>query len=114
MSDDENRPLRVLTEDEYDEVLKAARNAAYQRGRITVPPRVLEAAVDAVLIQTGVIYPPPEPEPDTCTALFATEHGWHQCGDDPGHDGMHDNGEWTWVDNDPNAIPAAPVQEDNA
>ncbi|MEU5547936.1 hypothetical protein AB0G85_37465 [Streptomyces sioyaensis] len=38
---------------------------------------------------------------------------WQQCGDEAGHDGdEHDNGEFTWADGQPGAIPARTADQE--
>ncbi|MFE7517540.1 hypothetical protein ACFU8I_40875 [Streptomyces sp. NPDC057540] len=64
----------------------------------------------AALAAAGVLAPPTDPSPDTCTALFADPDGdWWQCQEDHGHDGRHDDGDWSWTDDEPDTIPARPT-----
>lgn len=108
-------PYRVLTDEEYDAAYAAAREAAQGSGQ-TVPYAVLDEMARAMLAAVGVFTPAPEPEPDACTAMYlphdAEEFGpdllgqWQQCADEAGHDGRHDNGEVSWRDDLPGALPA--------
>ncbi|MEV0012879.1 hypothetical protein [Streptomyces sp. NPDC047973] len=109
-------PPRILTEEEYELAYKRLTAAAYRNGS-----RLGEGAAHDALTETlaavGVFTPAPEPEPDTCAALYLphdiakfgpdTLGIWQQCGEDPGHDGDHDNGEMGWGDRMPGAVPAA-------
>ncbi|MER7498315.1 hypothetical protein ABT033_37720 [Streptomyces pharetrae] len=92
----------ILTGDQY----KAACTAAAGRLRAArVGADDVADAVAAALAAVGLLAPPFDPDPDTCTAMFADPDGdWWQCQDDPDHDGTdHDGGDWGWNENDPNA-----------
>jgi hypothetical protein len=107
---------RILTDDEYERVYRAAVDAAGPHtsslGRYT-----LGEIVAATLAAAQVFEPAPEPDPDTCSALYLPhdpeEFGpdalgaWQQCEGQPGHDGTtHDSGEMEWTDAMPGALPA--------
>ncbi|WP_331719465.1 hypothetical protein [Streptomyces sp. NBC_01174] len=117
MTSDQQPSPRILTDEEYELAYKRLRAAVDRNGS-----QLGETAAHEVLTETlaavGVFIPAPEPEPDTCAALYLPhdieEFGpdtlgvWQQCADDPGHDGAaHDNGEVTWRDAMPGAVPAA-------
>jgi hypothetical protein len=94
-------PRRVLSEEEWEAVVKAVRS---------VDPYGSSAAAlgyaTAALATVGILSPPAEPEPSTCTALFPDDIGdWHQCIEQPHEGNPHDDGEWAWSDDHPNAIP---------
>ncbi|MGW6569973.1 hypothetical protein [Streptomyces sp. NPDC054975] len=94
----------ILTDDQYTAALKAAGSVLGQGG---VSSHWIDATVSATLAAVGLLSPPPTPDPDTCTAMFADPDGeWWQCSDDPDHDGdSHDGGDWGWSDSDPDTIP---------
>lgn len=99
-------PRPVLDQDAYDNAHHGVRNVV-GNARITVPDEVVGQVVAEVLTAAGLLSPPPEPDPETCTALWPDEYGdWWQCQDDSGHDGgRHDAGEFEWSDDHPEAIP---------
>ncbi|WP_432017673.1 hypothetical protein [Streptomyces hydrogenans] len=94
----------ILTDDQYNAVWTAAAGVLRPAG---LGSETIADAVAATLAAAGLLTPPPAPEPDMCTAMFADpDGGWWQCGDDPDHDGDdHDSGEWGWSDKDPDATP---------
>lgn len=103
----DQQPRRVLTEAEYETAWKATRNTLGARAGHIGTTGITDA-ITATLAAVGILTPPPEPEPDTCPALFAALDGeWHQCADERGHDPAdgHDNGEWTWPDGETQARP---------
>ncbi|MFD7121924.1 hypothetical protein ACFWAA_33525 [Streptomyces sp. NPDC059922] len=108
-----DQPRRVLTDDEYEAAYQAARSEMGPYG-----PRMggatIESALDAALAMVGILAPPPEPEPETCTAQFADHAGgWHQCAEDPDHDPAegHSDGEWSWPHGENQARPE-PTEDD--
>ncbi|MDX3434408.1 hypothetical protein PV664_37070 [Streptomyces sp. ME01-18a] len=107
---------RTLTEEEYELAYTRLTAIAHRNGSRLSRGTAHEALAET-LAAIGVFTPAPEPEPDTCTALYlphdTEEFGpdvfgaWQQCGDDPGHDGTdHDSGEVRWNDLLPGAVPA--------
>lgn len=109
-------PLRILDADTYDQAVTAADVVARRRG--TGSAAVWEITA-AVLTTVGIFPPPPdvdELDAECCTALCLAWEAeavdadflgtWHQCGDEPGHDGTdHDNGEFAWRDGQPGTMP---------
>ncbi|MFI9005480.1 hypothetical protein [Streptomyces sp. NPDC053541] len=109
-------PLRILDTEEYDRAITAARKAGRRDG---VGLSVAEEIAAAALISAG-LFPPAhveELDAECCTAqcLAWDAEGvdprslgeWHQCGDEPGHEGTdHDNGEFAWSDGQPGTVPA--------
>ncbi|MEV6073980.1 hypothetical protein AB0L80_02515 [Streptomyces sp. NPDC052069] len=110
--DEEQQPRRVLTEEEYDAVYRAAVDALGPRIR-HIGHHMTSDVVDATLAAVGILTPPPEPDGDTCSALFPDPSGtWWQCLDVAGHDTDkgHDAGDWTWPATAPNAIDPRPAE----
>jgi hypothetical protein len=101
----------VLTDDQYKAACSAAAGALRSAGAGSV---AIGDAVAAALATVGMLTPPFDPDPDTCTAMFADPAGdWWQCADDPDHDGdSHDAGDWGWSDGDPDAIPRRTGDDD--
>lgn len=95
-------PRRILTDQEYDAAHLAAEREAPRSASIA-------EALAAAFATVGILTPPPEPEPDTCTAMCADETGvWWQCEEQPGHDAGgdgHDGGDLWWSNDHPDAIP---------
>lgn len=104
LSEDPTR--RVLSVDEFTAAVNAATVAAYPA---RLGDQTVVDVVAAALATVGVLSPPPDPEPDTCTAQYADEQGdWQQCQLDPHHDDdgpNHDSGEWAWSDGHLEAFP---------
>jgi hypothetical protein len=96
----------VLNEDFYQHLVGQVNNLA-ERG-VEIPAQSVFGILDGIMAELGFLAPPPETDKDTCEALWADPGGdWHQCAEDPGHDGeMHSDGEFDWRDNLPDAIPA--------
>ncbi|MFB7461695.1 hypothetical protein [Streptomyces sp. NPDC056188] len=89
---------RILTAAEDEAAYAAARGTLGRHGA-RIGSAVLDEALTAALAAVGTLTPAPEPDPDTCPAMFADPTGeWQQCAGDPDHDPAndHDNGEWTW------------------
>lgn len=113
-------PLRILDADEYGRAVTAAKEAGRRDG---VGRTTAEEVASAALLAVGLFSPPPdedELDADSCTALCVAWEPeavdprslgeWHQCGDEPGHDGdEHDNGEFSWSDGQPGTVPVRPV-----
>ncbi|MGA4980055.1 hypothetical protein [Streptomyces cinereoruber] len=107
-------PLRILDAEEYLRAVTAARRAG---GRDGVGLGTAEEIAAAALISAG-LFPPADVEEldaECCTAQCLAWDAvappylgeWHQCGDEPGHEGAdHDNGEFAWSDGQPGTIPA--------
>lgn len=106
--------MRVLSAEEMRRVHDVVHDVA-RRHRVSGP------AADAIsfdaLAAVGVFICAPEPDPGECAALYLPHTDdvsrgmrgvWQQCADEPGHDGEHDNGEFTWRDDHPGAVPARP------
>ncbi|MCX5161898.1 hypothetical protein OOK39_21895 [Streptomyces sp. NBC_00264] len=109
---EEQQPRRVLAEEEYDAVYRAAVDALGPRMR-HIGHHMTGDVVDATLAAVGILTPPPEPDGDTCSALFPDPSGtWWQCLDVAGHDTDegHDAGDWTWPATAPNAIAPRPAE----
>jgi hypothetical protein len=90
---------RILTEPEFEAAYRAAVRTARPGARIG--SAILSDALAAALATVGILTPAPEPDTDTCPAMFADpEGGWWQCQQDPGHDPAdgHDCGDWAWPD----------------
>ncbi|MGW2724907.1 hypothetical protein [Streptomyces sp. NPDC001492] len=112
--------MRVLSHREMRAVHDAVRTSARRAG---VRGHLADKIADDTLAAVGVFNQPPTPDPGECTAQYlphdADEFGesgllgvWQQCADEPGHDGdEHDNGEVTWRDTYPGALPARPAKE---
>ncbi|SEF16384.1 hypothetical protein SAMN05428942_7259 [Streptomyces sp. 2112.2] len=115
-------PYRIATEDEYDRARQTAALIARRYGN-AIGGAGLDHIVAATLAAVGVFEPAPEPEPDTCTALYLPhdpeEFGpdifgiWQQCGHEPGHDPA-DGHEYDcgWDDDLPGAIPARTADQE--
>ncbi|WP_406189545.1 hypothetical protein [[Kitasatospora] papulosa] len=105
--EEQEQPRRLLAEEEYDAVYRAAVDALGARMR-HIGHHMTGDVVDATLAAVGILAPPPEPDGDTCSAMFADPTGtWWQCLDPAGHnpDEGHDAGDWTWPSTTPDAIP---------
>lgn len=106
--------MRVLSHEDMRAVHGAVREAARQH-------RVNGASADdityTVLAVAGCFVQPPEPDPDTCTALFLPHQReqvtpellgvWQQCTDDVAHDPAdgHNNEAFSWRDGEMGAVP---------
>lgn len=110
-------PYRLLTDDECEAPFAALQEAAAAYGQ-SFPYAAAMDMVQAVLATVGVFMPPPEPEPDTCTAQYLPtdpelHHGsglhgqWQQCAEEPGHAGRHGRGGIGWADDAPGAVRAS-------
>jgi hypothetical protein len=103
---------KILTDAEYKKVSAAAFTVL---GRAGVGSLVSDDAVTAILAAVDTLTPPPAPDPEVCTAMFADPSGyWWQCQDDPDHSGdNHDGGDWGWSDSDPDADTIPPRKGDD-
>ncbi|WP_330346640.1 hypothetical protein OG858_47425 (plasmid) [Streptomyces europaeiscabiei] len=104
-----NTPTRrpVLDLAAYDNALYGVRNVV-GNARVPMPDEVVGQVVAEVLTAAGLLPPPPEPDPQTCTSMWPDETGeWWQCQAGPGHDPgeRHNADEWGWPDSHPEAIP---------
>jgi hypothetical protein len=92
----------ILSDEKFEAAVEAACAALPGIGYETMAD-----GVSAALATVGLLAPPPELDGDTCTAIYADPSGeWWQCGDEPGHGGDHDSGEWGWDDTHEDAYPA--------
>ncbi|MGX1976859.1 hypothetical protein [Streptomyces kronopolitis] len=112
--------MRILSHQEMRAVRDAVHAAARRQG---IRGHLAEEIAHDALAAAGVFNQPPEPEPDECTAMFLPHQReqvtsdmlgvWQQCGDAPGHpDDEHDNGEFTWADRMPGALPARTADQE--
>ncbi|MFF4751807.1 hypothetical protein [Streptomyces sp. NPDC001270] len=102
---------RVLTEDEFEAVYRAARGEFGMHGP-RIGSSLITEAIAAALATVGILTPAPEADPETCSAMFADPNGtWHQCTEDPNHDTAqgHDSGDWSWPDAAEQAAPCPPA-----
>jgi hypothetical protein len=101
------QPRRVLDKESHDSAYAQVQATAERTGT-ALPIAVAEEMVDVVLYAAGILPPPPEPDPSTCTAQCPDEDGyWWQCTDEPGHDpstGHDSDGDWWWSADHPDAI----------
>ncbi|MFE7665605.1 hypothetical protein [Streptomyces celluloflavus] len=115
---------RILTHDEYDAAYARLKAQARLHGT-QLSSNTAHAALTAALAMIDVYGPAPEPEPDTCTALYlptnTEEDGpdilgvWQQCFFEPGHDDAdgHES-DCGWSDDMPGAIPARTTDQETA
>ncbi|WP_125264861.1 hypothetical protein [Streptomyces alboflavus] len=114
--------MRLLSHEQMRAVHDAVREAAR---RVGVPGHKADEISYSALAAAGQFVQPPDPEPDTCTALYLPHQAaavtadilgvWQQCGDDPGHGGDdHDSGDFGWSDSDTGALPAHTADEEKA
>lgn len=118
-ADDARRWGRILTPDEWNKVYDTTH--AILADKVQVPFPKLDEALTVALAKIRIFTPPPAPETEdnACTSLSVMANPlaapgedeeelvmerdlgtWQQCGDEAGHEGGHDNGEWCWTDED--------------
>uniref|UniRef100_UPI003F4969C4 hypothetical protein n=1 Tax=unclassified Streptomyces TaxID=2593676 RepID=UPI003F4969C4 len=106
--------MRILTPPEMRAIHDGVRAAARRHG--VSGEAADEIGFDA-LAAAGLFLPPPDPDPDTCGALYLPHEigafepdmlgQWQQCEDEPGHPGdEHTSGDTEWDDGRPGAVPA--------
>ncbi|MFF4291016.1 hypothetical protein ACFY0R_37835 [Streptomyces sp. NPDC001633] len=111
--------MRILSHQDMRAVRDAAHAAARRHG---VRGHLAEEIAFDALAAAGVFNQPPEPEPDTCSAMFLPHQReeftpdmlgvWQQCADEPGHVDDHDSGNTNWVDGMPGTLPARPADRE--